>query len=117
MQAIGAPTVRSPRAVVWGWLALVSLAALWGTTLLDEAKLFAPPLFGRFDIRLSIRLVAPLIVGVVTIAFAPRIARSIGWRAVLAGTVLLSAVWIVSLASASGPEDIARPLDPPTGQL
>src|SRR5919106_1237806 len=117
MQAIGAPTVRSPRAAVWGWLALVSLAALWGTTLLDEAKLFAPPLFGRFDIRLSIGLVAPLVVGVVTVAFAPRIARSIGWRAVLAATFLLSAVWIVSLAAASGPADIVRPLDAATEQL
>jgi methylthioxylose transferase len=109
--------VRASHAAVWAWAALVAIAASWGAMLLDEAKLFAAPLFGRFDIRLSVALAAPVAVGSIAIAVVPLMVRTLRWRSLLGATFALSLVWIVALAASSGLEEVARPLDAATEQL
>ena len=99
------------------WVVLVAVSVAWGATLLDDAKLFAAPLFGRFDLRLSLALIAPAVVGAMAIGFAPAMARTLRWRTLLTATFALSVVWIVSLAASSGFEEIARPFTAATEQL
>jgi methylthioxylose transferase len=85
--------------------------------LLSDAKLFAAPLFGRFEVRLPIGLLAPVAVGLVAIAVFRRAVSRVSWRALLTTTFVLAFAWIASLAASTGLEDVARPLESPAEQL
>ena len=95
------------------WVMLVALGHFWGTWLIESGrmiKVLAPPLSGRFDLRLSWRLLPGIALAGATVWLGPRIAGRLRWRALVAATSVLAAAWAVALALVDGAEALTAPL-------
>ena len=68
-----------------------------------NVKLKAPPLFGVFEDRSGWRVVLSVAVALAVVWLGPRLARNLGWRALLVCVGISGAVWAVSLALIDGP--------------
>ncbi|CAN5537861.1 membrane protein [soil metagenome] len=90
-------------AIVAAYLAAQSI----GTS---RMKLFAPPLFGHFDLRLGPRVVPAALLAVGVVVFGARIVRLPSWRAVVIGTVATAGTWAVALAYVDGWDALGAPL-------
>jgi hypothetical protein len=95
------------------WSALVVGVHLWGRSVNQShaTKVLAPPLFGRFDLRLTAALVVPVLLAALVVWWAPRLAESLEWRRLVAGTVVLAAGWALSLAAVDGLDALSAPLE------
>lgn len=113
------PGPKSRTAVVtvaaWvaGWVAVIvgTHVALAGEPLGERADLLlrAPPLHGRFGVRLDPALVVLVVgVGAVLVLTGPILARRARWGWVLAGATVGAAAWAVALALVDGSDGILR---------
>ena len=95
------------------WSLLIAGAVVWGIQLRDthpEMKLHAPPLFGRFDIRIDPQLLPALALAVAAVLLAPRIARRASWRTLLLTATGAAIAWAVALAISDGVDSLTAPL-------
>jgi methylthioxylose transferase len=65
-----------------------------------------PPLDAALDWRPGWRLVWSVGVGIVAVVWAPRVARTCSWRALLAGSTFLGAGWAIALALLDGSQGL-----------
>lgn len=96
------------------WAGVLALAREWGRNLLDQGlviRLGAPPLVGWDDLRLSWKVVYPVVVGAGAVAFLPLAAARLRWRTLLLVSAGAAALWAVALALSTGVgwEGILRP--------
>ncbi|MGH2827563.1 MAG: hypothetical protein ACRDKF_11390 [Actinomycetota bacterium] len=101
------------------WAALVVGAHVWGRAINQShaTKVLAPPLFGRFDLRLTMAAVVPALVAALVMRYAPRLAQSLDWRRLLLTTTVVAAAWAVSLAAVDGLHALSAPLENPHDYL
>ncbi len=109
-------TIRRPLRAAAGlllWTGLVWLTHVWGERLVRRdpaSRIFAAPLAGRLDPRLSPLLLLALAVAVAAVAGAPRLAGTLSWHALLWACFAGAAVWAMVLASGDGLHAVAAPL-------
>jgi hypothetical protein len=96
---------------------LIAVAWFWGSrlnaTLEPPMLVNAPPLTGSFHAELQFWFALPLLAAVIGVSWLPRLAEELAWRRLLLISVLLSALWLLALASSVGPSLVARPLGNP----
>jgi len=101
-------TLRAPRPwwlLLGAWAAVIVAARLTLRDLVESGahlRIPFPPLDAALDWRPGWRLVFSVVVGVVAVWWAPRLAASLSWRMVLLGSTLLGAAWAVGLALLDG---------------
>jgi hypothetical protein len=98
------------------WAGLIGVAHLWGRLVVESrpaARIFFPPLVARFDPSPLLGALLPLAVAALIVAYGPRLASSLGWRALLAAGFAAAALWAVSLALTDGVDGLIRPLEFP----
>lgn len=92
---------------------LVLGASLWGVALRrtgEDLGLGAPPLFGDFDLRLSLRVIPAVALAALVVAFGHRVAERVSWGALLALSFLGAAGWAVVLAATDGWSALTGPV-------
>jgi methylthioxylose transferase len=98
------------------WMGLIAVGYAWGTALNGAGstmELGAPPLLGRWDLRMGWGVLLPLAAATAIVIAAPRLSRSASWRALLSYAALGAALWAGALALSHGPGGITQPvLDP-----
>jgi methylthioxylose transferase len=101
------------------WLGLVLGVALTGRVVNEHfaTNILAPPLFGRFDLRIGPSTLLALGVGGVIVWFGPRFAASVPWRLLLVLTIGAATAWALSLALVDGLHALAAPLAGPHDYL
>lgn len=95
------------------WSTLIAGAVVWGLQLRDahpEIKLNAPPLFGRFDVRLDGRVLPALVLAMAAVVIAPKIARRASWRTLVLTATGAAIAWAVALALSDGVDSLTAPL-------
>lgn len=100
---------------VAAWSALVAVALVWGTRLVDqrpEMKINAAPFVGRWELHVGdgAALAAALVVAATAVAGAPVLARRLPWRALLGAVAALAVVWLLALNAVDGPGALRDPL-------
>ncbi len=93
-------------AALAGWAALVAVGRGWGLWLLARGRrleLAQPPLLGRPGPGWTIRLLAPLVVGLALMGALPWLAARWRWATTVVVAALASSAWAVSLAAVDGP--------------
>ncbi len=109
--------VRSVARDLWplvAWAGLVAAAHQVGATLVADdprVHLSAPPLVGGFDMRLSPRVLPVLGLAAGAVIWAPRLARQLPWRALLAAGLVAAIAWPVLLAATDGLSYLPAPLE------
>ncbi|MGH2776182.1 MAG: hypothetical protein ACRDJT_12230 [Actinomycetota bacterium] len=101
------------------WFALIGGVAIGGQFVNESfaTKVLAPPLFGRFDLRLGPATLFVLVVGCALAWWSPRIALRVPWRTLLVVTTLAAGVWALSLAMVDGVDALTAPLSGPHDYL
>ena len=101
------------------WFALVSGAAIGGQIVNASfaTNILAPPLFGRFDVRLGPATPLAIVVGCTLVWWGPRVALAVPWRTLLVMTTLATGVWALSLAMVDGVDALTAPLSGPHDYL
>lgn len=98
-------------AVLAGWLMCVCAATATGLSLRGSgAKLFAPPLFGHVDFRLSLHAAPAVGFGIATVLGGVSIARRLRWSLLLPVVLAGAGVWAVLLAYVDGWQALSAPL-------
>lgn len=98
------------------WAVVVAASHLWGRAIVESrpaTRIFVPPLVARFDPSPLLGALLPLAVAALVVAFGPRLASALGWRALLAAGFVAAALWAVSLALTDGVDGLTRPLEFP----
>ena len=101
------------------WFGLVAVTAVWGRHLLNAGVrlgIGAPPLFGRFEWRISAAAWIPIAFAATVIAVGPRIAARLSWFRLVVVGAGLSAAWSRALVfidhralfSATDPSDYLK---------
>jgi methylthioxylose transferase len=80
-------------------------------------RLHAAPLHGKFELRVNAGLLAAVAVGVLAVFGWPRLARRLGWSALLLASAAAAVVWAVSLALVDGVGGLTSPLEANTEYL
>lgn len=94
-----------------GWTALVVGAIWWGQDMLTEdAKVGAAPFMGRWRWEVSPSIVVPLALAAATVAYGPRLASTLRWRALVAGAGVATIAWAVALAAVDGWHRVSHPM-------
>jgi hypothetical protein len=89
---------------------LVVVAGVWGRQLDPHTlQLDAPPLVGVWDLRLSLKVLLPVVVGVGAWQAAPAL-QQLPWKRLLGASWLLAIAWSVSLALTDGVNGLRGPL-------
>ncbi|CAN5627142.1 membrane protein [soil metagenome] len=101
------------------WFALISGVAIGGQVVNQSfaTNVFAPPLFGRFDVRLGPPALLAVVVGCTLVWRGPRIAAAVPWRTLLVVTTLAAGSWALSLALVDGVGALTAPLSGPHDYL
>lgn len=103
----------SRRDPVWPALAALCLFAgsVAGGYLVDPRlrQLDAPPLVGHWDVRISPRVLLPLVAGLALWQVAPRV-QALPWRRCLLAAWGMAGLWAVALAATDGADGFTRPL-------
>jgi len=97
-----------------GWAGLVIAGHVIGAALVGDdprVHLSAPPLVGGFDVRLSPRVLPVLALAAAAVAWSPRLAQRLSWRALLAACLAAAIAWPVLLAATDGPSHLPAPLE------
>lgn len=95
------------------WTGLIVGAALWGHALTEAGshiKLNAPPFHGRYDLRVTWRLIVPVCSGAAAIVFLPSFVRRTSWRGLLVVTAVAAGVWALALAFTNGWDSLTAPV-------
>lgn len=102
------------------WTGLIVLSRLLVERLYDrglDPHVGNAPLVGALDPQLSWRLGPALAIGLLAVAYAPRLAARLPWRSLLAMAAAASAAWALALAASDGVGAIAAPLLYPSDYL
>ncbi|HMG28419.1 MAG TPA: hypothetical protein VKH36_16575 [Acidimicrobiia bacterium] len=110
--------------------ATVAVLAAWVTVILAahvllerlqaagaNIRINAAPLVGTFELRVSGRVLVAVVLGTAVAAAGPRVARLVGWRALLVASAGSAALWAVSLALVDGVQGLTTPLEARTEYL
>jgi len=110
---------RRDATAVFGWAVLVTGVALGGRIVNESfaTKVLAPPLLGRFDLRIGPATLLTATVAVMVVWWGPRVATTIPWRVLLVVTSVVAALWAVSLALVDGVDALTAPLAGPHDYL
>jgi hypothetical protein len=119
IQVEPAGSARRDATVVFVWAVLIAGVSVGGRIINESfaTNVLAPPLFGRFDIRLGPATLFAAAVGVMVVWWGPRVAATIPWRVLLVVTTAGAAVWAVSLAMGDGVDALSAPLTGPHDYL
>ena len=100
------------------WILVLTALNQWGSAINDRLtmKVLAPPLYGRFELGLSPRLVLPIAMAAVVIGFGGRVVQKLAWRPLLGAAALAAVTWAMALALV-GPAGLADPLERHTDYL
>jgi hypothetical protein len=101
------------------WVVLIAGAAVGGRILNESfaTNILAPPLFGRFDLRIGATTVLAAAVCGTVVWLGPRVAATFSWPALLIVTPVAATVWAVSLALVDGVDALTAPLMGPHDYL
>jgi len=101
------------------WFVLVAGVTVGGRVVNSSfaTNVFAPPLFGRFDLRVGPATLLALAVACAVFWWGPRVGARIPWPALLAATFAAAGLWTVSLALVDGAGALAAPLAGPHDYL
>lgn len=97
------------------WPALVgtglfAVTAVWGLLLNARTiQLDAPPLVGHWDVRLSVRVVVPVVAGLLLFQISPAV-QALPWRRALLAAWGMAGLWAVALAATDGANGFTKPL-------
>jgi len=110
---------RRDATVVFAWAVLIAGVSVGGRIVNESfaTNVLAPPLFGRFDLRLGPATLLAAAVGVVVVWWSPRVATTIPWRVLLVVTTVVATFWAVSLALVDGVDALSAPLTGPHDYL
>lgn len=95
------------------WALFVVGCGLWGTWLNGsgvDLRLNAPPLFGKWDLRLGAAVLVPVAVAGVVVWAAPLIVQRAPWRVLLGLVALAALAWGIGLALIDSVTELERPL-------
>jgi hypothetical protein len=95
------------------WIAVVVIARVWGASSLGNGhrvNLRAAPLYGAWDVLLTVRVVPAVVLGAAIVRFGPSLATRLSWRRLLAMSAATTATWAVALAYVDGRSALTRPL-------
>ena len=108
----GASHRGAARAGAAGWVAVVAVALAWGALAVAEAdvSLRAAPLMGRWRWQGGPALLPAACLAVGAVAWGPRLAARLPWRAVPWATGAVAVAWTTALAAAGGWGRITEPL-------
>lgn len=93
-----------------GWVLLVTVARVWGSSLPRAAHLRGAPLFGRWEPLVTWRVLPAVALGAIVVAYGPAVAGALRWRALLLATATATAAWAVALAFVDGWGALVDPL-------
>ena len=115
----GATFARRDAMAVFVWVVLIASVALGGHIVNESfaTKVLAPPLLGRFDLRIGPATLLAATVAVMVVWWGPRVATTIPWRVLLVVTTVVAALWAVSLALVDGVDALTAPLAGPHDYL
>jgi len=102
------------------WAALLAVARLLVDRLYERGinvHVGNAPLVGALDPRVTLRLGPAIALGALAIAFAPRLAQRLPWRALLVAAAAGSIAWAAALAVSDGLDGIVAPLLYPSDYL
>jgi hypothetical protein len=101
------------------WAVLIAGVAVGGRIVNASfaTNVLAPPLFGRFDLRIGPATLIAAAMGGMVVWWGPRAAATIPWRVLLVVTTVAAAVWAVSLSLVDGVDALAAPLAGPHDYL
>jgi methylthioxylose transferase len=104
---------------MFAWVVVIAGAAVGGRIINESfaTSILAPPLFGRFDVRIGPATLLAAAVGGVVVLWGPRVAATFSWRALVVATPVAAAVWAVSLALVDGADALTAPLMGPHDYL
>jgi hypothetical protein len=103
-----------------GYAALVVGAFAWRQSLEVSGAgiaINAPPLFGRFDARLSVNAIPAVIVAVAAVACLPKLATHLKFSRLILVSVIAAFLWAGGLAFVDGPAGFIGALDSPHDYL
>jgi methylthioxylose transferase len=103
-----------------GYAALVVAAFAWGRSLAASGAgiaINAPPLFGRFDARVSLRVIPVAIVAVAAVAYLPKLAAHLKFSRLLMVSVIAAFLWAGALAFVDGFDGFLGALEGPRDYL
>jgi methylthioxylose transferase len=104
---------------MFAWVFLIAGAAVGGRIINESfaTNILAPPLFGRFDLRIGPATVLAAAVGGSIVWWGPRVAATFSWRVLVVATPVAAAVWAVSLALVDGADALTAPVMGPHDYL
>lgn len=95
------------------WCCLLAAAVLWGHALNESGyriKLNAPPFVGRYEWRITWRLLVPVGFGAILAALLPPLTRRLPWRALAPFLATVAASWALALALVNGWDSVTNPV-------
>jgi methylthioxylose transferase len=113
-------TARTTLVVLAAWtLVIVAAHALVERVQAAGAnvRIQAAPLVGTFELRVSGRLLAALMIAALVAFAGPQGVRRLEWRTLLLGSAAAAALWAVSLALVDGAQALTNPLEARTEYL
>jgi methylthioxylose transferase len=104
---------------MFAWVVVIAGTAVGGRIINESfaTNILAPPLFGRFDLRIGPATVLAAAVGGSVVWWGPRVAATFSWRVLLVATPVAATVWAVSLALVDGVDALTAPLMGPHDYL
>jgi methylthioxylose transferase len=104
---------------MFAWVVVIAGTTVGGRIINESfaTNILAPPLFGRFDLRIGPATVLAAAVGGSVVWWGPRVAATFSWRVLLVATPVAATVWAVSLALVDGVDALTAPLMGPHDYL
>jgi hypothetical protein len=103
-----------------GYAALVVAAFAWGRSLAASGAgiaINAPPLFGRFDVRVSWRVIPVALVAVAAVAYLPTLSARLKFSRLLVVSMIAAFLWAGALAFVDGSDGFLGALQDPRDYL
>lgn len=106
--------------VLTGYTALIVASFAWGRSLAASGAgiaINAPPLFGRFDARISTRVLPAALVAVAAVVYLPKLAAQLKFSRLLVVSVIAAFLWAGALAFVDGSDGLLGALEDPRDYL
>jgi methylthioxylose transferase len=112
VDAVEVSFTRRDIAAILAWCTLIVVVAVVGRVINQSfaTNVLAPPLFGRFQLRITPATFLALSVGCTIVWFGPRFAARVPWPRLLLLTTCAGAAWALSLALVDAVHALTGPL-------